>query len=177
MTKAFTVRGRKFKTDKGCAKAFGLSVKHVRAMRAAGRVNYIGIGGRPKSPLDKRMKVTVRGVTFPTAEACAAHFKITVSTVYRQVSTGRADRIGLGKGKGNRGRVTGRGKVLKIGPFTFPSLQSASLFLGYSKGYVAMALKGANKCSMKSVIARAMAKAAEMDAAQRHARLKEQVAA
>jgi len=177
MGKTFSVRGRKFKSDKACAKAFGLTVRHIQHMKATGRTDKIGTGWRPRRAIDKRMKVTVRGVTFPTAESCAAHFKITVSTVYHLISIGRADRIGLGKGKGNRGRVTGRGKVVKLGPFTFHSMESASLFLGFSKGYVAMALKGANKCSMKSVIARAMAKAAEMDAAQRHARLKEQVAA
>lgn len=172
------VRGRKFKSTKACAKAFGLSEKHVKDMLAAGKRNSIGKGGgRAKAPLDQRMKVTVRGVTFPTVEACAAHFKITVSAVYSSVATGKADRIGLGKGKQNRGKPTGRGNPVDIGPFKFTSAQSASVFLGFSKGYVAMALRREGGASWPGVIARAMAKAAEMDAAQRHARLKEQVAA
>jgi len=80
----------------------------------------------------KPYPVRVRGVDFESVKACAAHFGISVHTIYAALNEGNADSIGLGKG---------RNKAITIGGIDFPSMQDASFFVGRSRSYVSSILK------------------------------------
>jgi hypothetical protein len=75
------------------------------------------------------MAVMVRGQRFETAFACAAHFNVSVGTVRNLVAKGRADSIGLGRGKAS---IPANRQPLAIGPLRWPSLRAAAEALGYA---------------------------------------------
>lgn len=171
MSEPIMVREVEFPSIEACSAHFGVCVQHIKMMQRKGLLDRIGQGRhRGARPKTTRMPVEVRGQWFASVDDCAAHFQISTSCVYTHVSKGTPDSIGLGKGLHNRGRATGRGKTLTLGPFTFRTMEQASLFLGFSKGYVSGALRGGARTSIQRVHERALAKAAEIDAAARKQR-------
>jgi hypothetical protein len=84
------------------------------------------------------MPVRVRGVTYHSAQACADAIGVTRKTVYRNLSRGTPDMIGL---KYAKGRAT---------PFTYrmlswPSKSDASRALGLERGYVCKGTTGSRR--------------------------------
>jgi hypothetical protein len=84
------------------------------------------------------MPVRVRGVTYHSAQACADAIGVTRKTVYRNLSRGTPDMIGL---KYAKGRAT---------PFTYrmlswPSKSDASRAMGLERGYVCKGTTGSRR--------------------------------
>ena len=84
------------------------------------------------------MPVRVRGVTYPSAQACADAIGVTRKTVYAALARGTPDNIGL---KHTNGRAV---------PFTYrmlswPSKSAASIELGLERGYVCKGTTGSRR--------------------------------
>lgn len=72
--------------------------------------------------------VQIRGVLYPSAEAAAKAFGISVGTVRNQVAKGNADRIGLGRGTNS---PPNHRLPVVIGPVSFSSYKEAAEALGF----------------------------------------------
>lgn len=107
------------------------------------------------------MPVMIRGEVFPSAAAAADHFGIDVTTVYGAVANGRADQIGLGRGKRPKeNRKNGRAREFAIGGVTYPSMADASEALGFARNYLAKTLRVGKERAKARVLRAAMAASA-----------------
>jgi hypothetical protein len=79
--------------------------------------------------------VRVRGVTYPSAQACADHFKIKRSAVYYALEKGKVEALGLEATRGQR-------KSFTYKELTWASMAEASKALGLNRLYVSRALSG-----------------------------------
>lgn len=161
------VRGQKFETVAACAAHFGLSKNHVRLFSRLGKLDRLGLkgsngkGGRNPSP-ETRMRVKVRDMEFRDVYECAAHFGLSVSSVYSALSAGTIDRLGLGaRGPFKGSHNPHRSKPVQIGPFKFRSMLDASRQLGLSDSYVRRAINGYSGYHMAKVMDAAMALSAK----------------
>lgn len=99
--------------------------------------------------------VDVRGVIYDSAAHVSEALGVTASNVYDLVNKGRADQIGIGRGRhGNHARAAS--KRFAIGGFEWPSMRAASLALGLSREYVAKAQRGVPGFHMETILKRAM---------------------
>lgn len=106
-----------------------------------------------KGPVPYR--VDVRGVIYDSAVHVSEALGVTTSNVYDLVNKGRADQIGIGRGRhGNYAKAAS--KRFAIGGFEWPSMREASLALGLSREYVAKALRGVPGFRMETILKRAM---------------------
>lgn len=97
---------------------------------------------KPKDQLIPPIRVTIRGVTYPTVAAAAKALKVKPNTIYVALHKGRIDKVGLGCGKVVAYRHPQiPPKPIKVGGLDFPSLQALSLWLGRSKQYASNKLK------------------------------------
>lgn len=112
--------------------------------------------------------VRVRNVDYESAAQAASALGVTASGVYDMVNKGRADQIGIGRGRhGNHARAAS--KRFAIGGFEWPSMRAASLALGLSREYVAKAQRGVPGFHMETILKRAM----DLRAAQEKAAVRE----
>lgn len=131
----FTVRGQEFATFQACAEAFGISEKAVKNAVTKGRADMIGL---PAHKTRKRhgvepMAVRIRGKVFPTAEAAAKHFKVSVETIRGAIFKGREDFVGLGRKRKHvkpHGGVPHNAKPIQIGAYSWTSLRLCATDLG-----------------------------------------------
>lgn len=82
------------------------------------------------------MRVTIRGVTYPTVRAAADAFGVSSSYVYKAVTEGRQDSIGIGIGNWRKPRNRFDGNRVVLFGVGFPSMTAASLALGFKDHYV-----------------------------------------
>lgn len=91
---------------------------------------------KPPEELLPLMSVRVRGVVYPTAEACAKAFGIKAASVRHLVWKNRADSIGLGSGTTPRRRVPPvPAQPITIGRWSFPSQLALCEYIGVNRGY------------------------------------------
>jgi hypothetical protein len=81
------------------------------------------------------MPVRVRGTIYPSAAHVARYFNIRRSAVYRAVSAGKADSIGLGP-------TNTQGRKFHFRDQNWPSYAAASRALGMNRCYVGQAMNG-----------------------------------
>lgn len=84
------------------------------------------------------MPVRVRGVTYPSAQACANALGVTRKTVYAALARGTPDHIGLKRTKGRAMPFTYR-------MLSWPSKSAASIELGLERGYVCKGTTGSRR--------------------------------
>lgn len=117
-----------------------------------------------------RLRIRVRGKTYPSAAAAARAHGVTVNTVYSALHRGRIDYLGLGKGGPDHNRGGRKPKSIKIGEVYFQSMSEASRALGHTSTYVWQVInRGGNQAKIK-LIARAMKYAADRDKAEQKRR-------
>lgn len=107
------------------------------------------------------MPVKIRGQVFPSAAAAAAHFKVDETTVYHAIADGKADTIGLGRGNYPKDRRrNGSAREVAIGGKTYRCIADASEALGFSRTYLAKALRLGGPQAKANVLRAAMAASA-----------------
>lgn len=72
----------------------------------------------------KHMRISVRGEVFPSAHEVAERFGLKVNSVYWMVHRGKADSIGLGKGKHENHRSP-KSRPVILGNRVYPSAKQA----------------------------------------------------
>lgn len=86
------------------------------------------------------MRVTIRGVVYPTVCAAAEDHGVSASYVYKMVAKGRQDYIGIGMGNWRKPRNRFDGNRINLHGFWFDSMTAASLELGFNRHYIRSAL-------------------------------------
>ena len=104
-------------TISAIARRLGLSRVHVR--RLARRPDDWQPQPRGPAPYP----VCIRGVVYPSAVAAGAALGVSAGSVRTLVEQGRADQIGLGRGKAS---PPNHRKPLRIGPHQFASIADAA---------------------------------------------------
>lgn len=133
---SWSVRGVDYDTPEAIAEAFGVSAVHVKNAKRAGRLDKIGI-----SPAQSRassgpppMPVCIRGVMYKSANEASKRLGVNTSTIYAALHYGRADSIGLGRGRPRKSYPPGKSPrptpfnalPVKIGALSWPSIRAAA---------------------------------------------------
>ena len=106
---------------------------------------------RPKALGPVPYPVCIRGVTYPSCEAAGKALGVRASTVRNLIAEGRADQIGLGRGKAS---PPNHRKPLRIGPFEFESMAEAARKL--DAGHECTVRKMVRRGRMEPLLAAAM---------------------
>lgn len=141
------IRGVSYRDADQAAAALGVTATTIRAHARAGTLDRVGLGRSGVEP----MPVRVRGREFPSPDACAAHFDVTVNVVYKRLAEGRPDLIGLPRQSGMY-----KARPITIGPLCFASMAQASRELGFSEGYVHRAIERDSSAMKQRILAAAM---------------------
>ena len=86
------------------------------------------------------MRVTIRGVVYPTVRAAADAFGVSTSYVYKAIAEGRQDSIGIGMGNWRKPLNRFYGNRINLHGFCFDSMTAASFELGFNRHYIRSAL-------------------------------------
>lgn len=93
------------------------------------------------------MRVMIRGVTYETVREAAQAHGVSESYIYRLMTEGRQDIIGVGMGNWRKPRDRyDKNKIILHGVW-FDSLKAASLLLGFNQHYIRGALRRPSKKS------------------------------
>lgn len=93
------------------------------------------------------MRVRIRGVTYETVREAAQAHGFSESYIYRLMTEGRQDSIGIGMGNWRKPRDRYDGNKIVLHGVEFPSMTAASLALGFREHYIRGALRRPSKRS------------------------------
>lgn len=93
------------------------------------------------------MRVRIRGVTYETVREAAQAHAVSESYIYRLMTEGRQDTIGMGMGNWRKPRDKFNGNKIVLHGVEFPSMTAASLALGFKGHYIRGALQRPSKKS------------------------------
>ncbi|TMV83806.1 hypothetical protein FGG78_22295 [Thioclava sp. BHET1] len=108
--------------------------------------------------------VSIRGVTYRSAQEAADALGVSRCAVYSALSRGRPDVVGLGPGK-QRPMPTTAWREITIGGMTFASLSEASRALGCCESYISNVLRVGGERAQQNLLREAMTFAARRAAA------------
>lgn len=122
-----------------------------------------------------RMSVTIRGVTYPDAEAAAKALRVAKATVYCGIIRGDPDRIGIGRGRGPRSGKKGGlpPKPVTVAGRKFSSMAALARAIGRDPRCVRVSLRAGGLAQERIALAVIKLIAAE-DMAARRAKDREQ---
>lgn len=146
------IRGVTYPTIADAAVELGVSASTIRHALLRGTLDRVGLGRRGFDP----MPVNVRGTDYPSARHAANALGLTPEAIYRAIAQGRTDTVG----SGGRCPNPAKARPVRLGPVTFPSMQAASVALGFSRGYIANARFFRRASAQERILAAAMAYAA-----------------
>ncbi|TNF19159.1 MAG: hypothetical protein EP318_15500 [Rhodobacteraceae bacterium] len=118
-----TIRGRDFADAEEAARAFGVKVDTIRRVRAMGKLDRVGL---PRGTRLERIKV--RGKRFVSVRAAADFFGVSPKTVYGWIAAeARGETLKPVHWKANS-------RPVRVGAWTFPSINRAERLLGLPRG-------------------------------------------
>ena len=115
------------------------------------------------------MRVTIRDVTYETAQEAADALGVKRCTVYSALHRGTTDTLGLGTGA-RKVKKGGIPKKVSLGAMQFDSLAEASAYLGYKKKTLSSILRRGKATARQNVMRRFLEKAAQIE----NSRMREQ---
>lgn len=148
------IRGVTYPSRAAAARALGVTVDAMNKALAEGRLDTVGLGQAGRAA----MAVMIRGKTYPSARAAARALRVTPGAIYQALSKGRIDRVGLPPSPRRAAS-----KPVILGGFSWPSLRSASLDLGFVPDFLSRALRRPTPGKTARIMAAVMAERARRD--------------
>lgn len=121
------IRGVTYPNVRSAAACLGVSPHTVRAARRRGMLDRVGLGkvGVPPCP------VRIGGVVYASVRAASETLGINQATIYAAIRDGNPDRV---LRRGHTG--VARAVPFTLGRFTWPSMRTASVALGFAPDYI-----------------------------------------
>lgn len=145
------IRGMYYRDADEAAAALGVQAQAIRSAARRGTLHRVGLGEKGKEP----MRVCIRGEVFPDARSAAKRFGVTVDAVWTAIWLGNPDRVGR--------KRNAAGKPVNLWGLEFPTMADASRALGFSSGYVSLAMRRKSRAMMERIAGEAMRVIAERE--------------